>query len=653
MSHSPDSGARSGDPRRGARRYGPSTGDAARPAATYRPASGSTGGRPRVDDPYLGGLDPDDEWRDRAATTRAPRSASQRGNDPAPTRALPIQPAAGAAWSDVDEPTVAYTGPPAGRGYAGSRPPLPPLPPPPGSGGPGSGGSDGRDRDRAGAGVVIGRIIAAVLAVAIVVVAGIGWWVRQDVNSASGVSDAADAAGDAGVAFRGGLNILLVGSDARTDAQGNELSAEELSALNTEQSGGTNTDTIMVLHIPEGGAKATAVSLPRDTWIGQDVVAGLPGPYADGSTGDYKPNKINSFYGTAKAYTEEHLVATGVTDKADRERRSNEAGRLMLTKVVQKFTGLKINHYAEVNLLGFYLLSKAIGGVPVCLNAAVDDPFSGAKFPAGRQEVAGSAALAFVRQRHGLPQGDLDRVRRQQAFLASAADKVLSAGTLTNPSKISNLIDTVKRSVVFDKGFDLFDFAEQMRSLSAGNVTFTTIPTHGSEQSTDTDALATDPAEIRAMFANLDAGGQSATSSAGGSSAAPLDKSAVTVDVQNAANAAGMAGSVRDKAVAAGFAKGDASDYQGDVQATTTIHYPKGAKAAATAVRAAVGGVGNLVEDTDVATGHVLVVVGTDMPTPGSGLRAPGAFTFAAAAPSTTAADTAPAITAGQTGCVN
>lgn len=504
--------------------------------------------------------------------------------------------------------------------------------------------------------MVVGRIIAAVLAVAIVVVAGVGWWVRQDVNSASGVSNAADAAGDAGVAFRGGLNILLVGSDARTDAQGNDLSADELHALNTELSGGTNTDTIMVLHIPEGGAKATAVSLPRDTWIGADVVAGLPGPYADGSKGDYKPNKINSFYGTAKTYTQEHLVATGVTDKAERERTSNEAGRVMLTKVVQKFTGLKINHYAEVNLLGFYLLSKAIGGVPVCLNAAVDDPFSGAKFPAGKQEVEGSAALAFVRQRHGLPQGDLDRVRRQQAFLASAADKMLSAGTLTSPTKITNLIDTVKRSVVFDKDFDLFDFAEQMRSLSAGNVTFTTIPTHGPEQSSDTDALATDPAEIRAMFANLDAGGQGATStaasaSAAGSSADKVDKAAVTVDVQNAANTAGIAGSVRDKAVGAGFAKGDVSDYQGDVQATTSLHYRAGAKAAAAAVRKAIGGVGDLVEDTEVAAGHVLVLVGTDMPAPGGGLRAPGGF--AAAAPTGSASDTTAAITAGQTGCVN
>jgi LCP family protein required for cell wall assembly len=506
--------------------------------------------------------------------------------------------------------------------------------------------------------VLAGRIISAVLAVAVVVVAGVGYFVQQDVNDASAISDAATAAGDTGVAFSGGLNILLVGSDARTDAQGNPLSADELAALNTEETGGLNTDTIMVLHIPEGGGKATAVSIPRDTWISQDVVSGIEGPYSDGSTGEYKPNKINSFYGTAKAYTEEHLVNTGVTDAAERTRRSNEAGRIMLTKVVQKFTGLKIDHYAEVNLLGFYLLSKAIGGVPVCLNNAVDDPFSGAKFPAGQQTVEGSAALAFVRQRHGLPQGDLDRVRRQQVFLAAAANKVLSAGTLANPGKIASLTDTVKRSVIFDKNFDLLSFAEQMRNLSAGNVTFATLPTTGSETEAGTDALATDPAQIKKFFAGIVAAGGTATGSSSkapsGSSAASssVDPSTITVDAQNATATAGVAASALAKAAAAGFVKGDASDYAGDPQDATSIHYPAGAKDAATAVRKALGA-GSLVEDADVADGHVLVVVGADLT--GSGLRASGAALVQAAAPSgsVTTGSTAPEINAGAVACVN
>ena len=238
------------------------------------------------------------------------------------------------------------------------------------------------------------------------------------------------------------------------------------------------------------------------------------GPYSDGTSGPYKPNKINSFYGTAKAYSEDYLASKGVTGAA-RERQSNEAGRTMLIKVVQQFTGLKINHYAEINLIGFYLLSNAIGGVPVCLNAAIKDRQSGADFPAGEQTVQGSAALSFVRQRHGLPGGDLDRVRRQQAFLAGAANKILSVGTLSNPAKLSSLVTAANRSLVLDKNFDLLSFGQQMVGLTSGHIGFVTIPTAGSETSSGTDALATDPAKIRAFFAGLTSGGGAAATSTG------------------------------------------------------------------------------------------------------------------------------------------
>ncbi len=231
---------------------------------------------------------------------------------------------------------------------------------------------------------------------------------------------------------------------------------------------------------------------------------------------------------------------------------------------------------------------------------------------------------------------------------------MLSAGTLTSPSKIGSLIDTVKRSVIFDKNFDLLSFAEQMRNLSAGNVTFETLPTHGAEADAGTDALATDPAEIKAFFAKIN-NGPAAASSAGvatgsaGSSAASVTKSSVTVDTQNATATTGAAGSVLAKATAAGFAQGTASDYQGNLQDATSIHYPAGAKSAATAVRSALGA-GTLVEDDAVADGHVLVVVGADLA--GSGLRAAGAA-VSQSTPTGSADSTQPAIVAESVGCVN
>ena len=298
-----------------------------------------------------------------------------------------------------------------------------------------------------------------------------------------------------------GKTILLVGSDARVDAAGNPLTPEELALVSTELTeGGVNTDTIMLIRIPPGGGRATAVSIPRDTWIADPP----PGPSQSSDSVPYAPNKVNSFYGSAKYYTAARLADEGVTDKAEIERQSSNAGRRMLITVLEKLTGAHIDDYAEVNLFGFYLLSNAIGGVPVCLNAAVDDSFSGAVFPAGPQEVSGSAALAFVRQRHGLPGGDLDRVRRQQAFLAGAISKVLSVGTLTDPGKLNDLVDAANRSIVLSDGFNLLELAGQMSALSSGDVTFLTLPTHGDEPTTDTDALHVDVPEVQALFKHID-----------------------------------------------------------------------------------------------------------------------------------------------------
>ena len=106
-------------------------------------------------------------------------------------------------------------------------------------------------------------------------------------------------------------------------------------------------------------------------------------------------------------------------------------------------------------------------------------PLSGARFPAGPQTVSGADALAFVRQRHGLPEGDLSRIRRQQVFLAAVADKVLAGGTLTDPAKLAGLVEVAQQSVVLDAGWDLLAFARQASGIAAGNLEFLTVPDPG------------------------------------------------------------------------------------------------------------------------------------------------------------------------------
>jgi LCP family protein required for cell wall assembly len=247
-------------------------------------------------------------------------------------------------------------------------------------------------------------------------------------------------------------NILLVGLDSRTDAQGNPLPQALLDELHAGDSsdGGNTTDTMIVVHIPAGGGAATAISIPRDSYV--DLAGG------------FGKHKINSAYSRGKASAVHSLSAKGVSGP-ELEVKSNEAGSKTTIQTVEQLTGLTINHYAAVNLAGFYTLSLAVGGVPVCLNAPVNDKYSGADFPAGEQILSGADALKFVRQRHGLT-SDLDRIIRQQAFLSSMAKTVLGAGTLTNPGKLSSLIDAIQGAIVIDQGWDILSFASQLHNLS-------------------------------------------------------------------------------------------------------------------------------------------------------------------------------------------
>ncbi|MCD2188701.1 LCP family protein [Actinomycetospora soli] len=299
-------------------------------------------------------------------------------------------------------------------------------------------------------------------------------------------------------------NILLLGVDSRTDPQGNPLPPDLLAALHAGDTGdgGDTADSITVVHIPAGGGRATAISIPRDSYV----------QLADG----YGKHKINSAYSRAAAFTTESLTENsaggaatspfapesagpGSPDDPAVRRAALEAGARTTIATVEALTGLPITHYASVNLAGFADVSQALGGVPVCLRAPVDDPFSGLRLPAGPQEVAGAEALAFVRQRHGLPGGDLDRITRQQTFLASATRQLLSAGTLANPFALDRLTGVLSRSVTLDANWDVLSFAGQLQGLTAGAVTFRTIPTGDTELATASDgtAVEVDPVAVR------------------------------------------------------------------------------------------------------------------------------------------------------------
>ncbi|MEO5832900.1 MAG: LCP family protein [Nakamurella sp.] len=604
-----------GPPPRGPRRYGPSATGAPRqdgvppyePPRAWSAADRTPSGRPVPSDPRP-----------------YPPLVDARSYKPGPG---PTRPGSRPSSADpgAARPRGSLRGDPPPTAYRRPAPATPPVRTP--------------SRHRWAGRLRLGRLVAGVLSAITLLATGFVTFISDTAGQ-----QAAGIISDCSGLTCTGTTILLVGSDARVDAAGNPLTEAELRAVATEaDGGGTSTDTMMLIHIPAGGGRATAVSIPRDSW----VVDPPPGP-SDTSAAlvPYNANKINSFYGSAKAYTADRLVAAGGKDAAAVERESSDAGRKMLISVLEGVTGTHIDHYAEINLFGFYLLSDAIGGVPVCLLNPVNDPFSGADFAAGEQEVQGTAALSFVRQRHGLPNGDLDRVKRQQAFLSGAIRKVLSVGTLTNPARLSALVDAADRSIVLSDGFNLLDLAGQMSSMSSGNINFQTIPTHGPESSTQKDALSIDVSEIRSIFAALDTDPVPTDPATNTPANAAVQRSAITVDVQNATVTGGLAQATSDTLTGVGWGAGAVSQYPGttaaDQLAQTSIRYATGDEAAAAQLQADLG-IGVLEPDDKLPAGQLLVVVGRD--------RVDGA---APSTPAPVLAQTpAETINAAAPGCVN
>ena len=167
---------------------------------------------------------------------------------------------------------------------------------------------------------------------------------------------------------------------------------------------------------------------------------------------------------------------------------------------MRNLTGVPIDYFAEVNLAGFYDLTQSLGGVDVCLKHAVYDSYSGADFPAGRQTLDAEQALAFVRQRHGLENGDLDRTHRQQAFLSSVMRQLQDAGTFTNIGKLKSLMAVARKDVVLSSGWDEDQF-RRMGALAGGSIEYRTLPVVRYDNINGQDVNIIDPAAIKAEVA--------------------------------------------------------------------------------------------------------------------------------------------------------
>lgn len=445
------------------------------------------------------------------------------------------------------------------------------------------------------------RTVGVIAAVAVVVSTGVAWsTVRSFEDGINHVNSAALGGGGED----GAIDILLVGVDSRTDAHGNPLSAEELAALRVGDDVATNTDTIILIRIPNNGKSATAISIPRDTYVE------LPD--------DQGKMKINGVYGDAKLATMKELIEVQGMDPAAGEKAGTEAGREALIETVAHLTGVTVDNYAEIGLLGFSLITDALGGVDVCLKAPVYEPLSGADFPAGWQKLDGPRALSFVRQRHDLPRGDLDRVTRQQAVMASLAHQVISGKTLSSPATLNRLQSAVQRSVVLSDGWDIMDFVKQLQEVAAGSVAFATIPILREDGWSDDgmqSVVRIDPDHVKEWVNGLlDEQAQGNTEKV----AYSPDKT--TVDVVNDTDINGLAAAVSDVLTGGGFVPGAVGNHEGPGVANSQVRAPSVDDLGAQAVSKSLGNL-PVIEDPSMAPGTVRVVVSDDYTGPGSGLE--------------------------------
>jgi LCP family protein required for cell wall assembly len=460
------------------------------------------------------------------------------------------------------------------------------------------------------------RAVVALVSFAVLIASGLTWVSYKHLTSSIGRGVAVPKLA-AGMTDPDGnaQDVLLVGDDSRAGATKKELA----DLLSTGNDGGSmSTDTMILLHLPANGGSPTMVSFPRDSWVS------IPG---------HGKGKLNAAF--ADGYVEAKDAGKG-------EAAAQGAGIVLTIKTLEQLTGLYIDHYVTVNLLGFYRISNAIGGVTVCLNSAQNaktdsdafgSGYSGIHLPKGVSVIEGKQALAFVRQRHGLPNGDLDRVKRQQYFLESAMEKITSGGVLLNPFKLHSLVNAVGSSVTADPALNPVSLAKQFQDLSSGAMRSQTIPNNGPQtiypDGVETSVVQVNTAAIPDFVQHL-IGNQDAALS----NAKAADPSTVTVDVLNGTEITKWAATNAQQLEKDGF-RIDVIDSAPNAAATTQILYPAGSEAAAKAVAARVKGA-DLILSSDVK--HPELILGTD------GKKVDGAVTPSTGALGDESSESSPAL---------
>ncbi|WP_053713801.1 LCP family protein [Streptomyces sp. XY413] len=305
----------------------------------------------------------------------------------------------------------------------------------------GGGGSGGGRRKKAL------LITSGTLAFLLVGGATAAYLYYDHLNGNLSVTDIAGA-GTGGFKKDQAINILVIGTDKRSGA-GNEGYGDKDSV--------GHADTTILFHIAKDRSNATALSIPRDLITN---IPDCPTKQPDGTTKAIRGTK-------------------GVRFNNSLGQEGRDAGCTMRT--VKELTGIEVDNFMMVDFNAVKTLSTAVGGVPVCLEKAVDDEDSKLKLSQGEHRLEGEQALAFVRTRHAFGnESDLDRIKTQQQFLGSMMREMKSKETLTSPKKFFSLAEAATKSLTVDQGLGsidkLTDLAGELKDIDLKNITFTTMP---------------------------------------------------------------------------------------------------------------------------------------------------------------------------------
>ncbi len=415
----------------------------------------------------------------------------------------------------------------------------------------------------------------------------------------------------------GDQNILIMGLDSRLDENGDPLPKQIYDALHAgdQSNGGLNANVLMLLHVPGDGSKASEISIPRDDYV---HLAGCP----DGEC----MGKIKQAYGLAFDQESRRLVSQPGLDRAQRQQKERDAGRKAEVTTVSQFLGaVPIDHFVEVTLVSFYQIAQVVQPITVCVNANTVDRYSGANFHQGRQQINASQALAFVRQRRddthpALNFTDLDRERRQQAFIASLAYQLKQADTFADPIKLTGILNVAKQNTAIDSGLNLLSLTAQASNLTGGNVTYYTLPIdHFGRDPIGEDVNFVNLPLIQATVSHLLAGPTSAAAKSTPVTTRPrwpATATHVVVDAVNSSGHSGLAGQLERVLTSHGYSPGKASTGQSLLQ-DSLVEYGAGSDTIAAGLAHALGGLPSQL-GAGLRPGTVRVVIGANFTMPTS-----------------------------------